>query len=35
MIEGLIYFVVYIIIFAYVISYTNAHHLWRGSGHAA
>ena len=28
-------FVVYIILFVYVISYTNAHHLWRGSGHAA
>jgi hypothetical protein len=30
----LVCFVVYILLFAYVIYYTNAHHLWRGSAHA-
>ena len=28
----LLCFVVYLVLFAYLIFYTNAHHLWRGSG---
>ena len=28
----LICFVVYLVMFAYIVFHTNAHHLWRGSG---
>jgi len=31
----LVSFVVYLVLFVYAVFYTNAHHLWRGSGRAA